>query len=70
MGLNKLSRTLTSSRLQRASTVSIGIDAALALLRGETRLGALLLGVTILASRFTALGVVAHLVIHFYRRRR
>jgi hypothetical protein len=58
---------LGSKRSGRISALTTLVEAALALYRGETRIAALLLGAAALAYRWSAVGIVAELLIKLYQ---
>ncbi|MFC6836319.1 hypothetical protein [Halomarina ordinaria] len=67
MGLSKL---LASKSSRRLSALSMLVQAARALYRGNRRVGALLLGAAVLSYRWSVVGLVAELGIRLYQRSR
>lgn len=68
--LGGLDRLLNSSNARNLSTVSMLVEAGLALARGKRNIAALLLGAAALASRWSAVGFLAEIAIRFYQWRR
>jgi hypothetical protein len=65
MGLNAL---LGSKTMERASTLSMLVEAALSWSRDERRVAVLFLGAAALAYRWSALGLAAEGAVRLYRR--
>jgi len=65
MGLTDL---LTSKRSGQISALSMLVEAAIALYRGERDVAALFLGAAALAYRWSFLGAVAEILIKAYQR--
>ena len=61
-----LTRLLGSKWTHRFSVVTVLVNGFRALLRGNRRIGALLLGVALLAYRWSPIGIALTLVLHRY----
>jgi len=61
-----LTRLLGSKWTHRFSVVRVLVNGVRALLRGNKRIGALLLGIALLAYRWSPVGIVLTLVLHRY----
>ena len=70
MGLGTVLKALGSSRLRRISIFPIVVEAVQAFWQGKRRVGALLLGAAVLASRSSVVGILVHLLIRRYRKQR
>jgi hypothetical protein len=67
MGLANL---FTSKQAGLASSISMVVEAGLALYRGDTKVAALLLGAAVLAYRWSFVGAIAEILIRAYQRLR
>ena len=65
-----LGRLFNSSGARNLSTVSMLVEAGLALARGKRKIAALLLGAATLASRWSWVGILAEIAIRVYQWRR
>lgn len=61
---------LNSSSAKNLSALSMLVEAGLALARGKRKIAALLLGAAALASRWSAIGFLAEILIRIYQWRR
>lgn len=68
--LGGVTRLFGSKSVRNLSTVSMVIEAGLALARGKRKIAALLLGAAALASRWSAVGFLAEIAIRVYQWRR
>lgn len=68
--LDDLTRLFDSRSARNLSTVSMIVEAGLALARGKRKIAALLLGAAALASRWSVVGILAEIAIRFYQWRR
>jgi hypothetical protein len=74
MGLTQsaggLNRLFNSRSARNLSTVSMIVEAGLALARGKRKIAARLRGAAALASRWSVVGILAEIAIRFYQWRR
>ena len=68
--LGGLAQLFGSRRARNLSTVSMIVEAGLALARGKRKIAMLLVGAAALASRWSAVGFLAEIAIRIYQWRR